>query len=179
MLREILIAGFGGQGILFCGKFLAYKGLLDDKQVSWLPSYGPAMRGGTANCSIVLSDENIGSPIVLYPDVLVAMNKPSFEKYEKEIKTGGLCFVDTTLIDSKEERKDITYFNIPATKIATDNGIAKLANMVMIGYVVKMLDEINKDDFTKAMGKLVPANKKELLDMNMKALNLGLNFVSP
>ena len=111
MNKEILIAGFGGQGILFSGKFLAYEGLIDGKEVSWLPSYGPEMRGGTANCSIILSDSAVGSPIVSNPDILIAMNLPSLDKYENETKQGGQIFVDSSLIDRKVERSDVeTYY---------------------------------------------------------------------
>ena len=119
---RMLFAGFGGQGILFAGKFLAYKGLIEGKQVSWLPSYGPEMRGGTANCSVIISDEPIGSPIVDKPDVLVAMNIPSLEKYENEVVSGGKIFVDSTMIDKKVDRTDVDVYYIPATKMANDNG---------------------------------------------------------
>ena len=107
---RMLFAGFGGQGILFAGKFLAYKGLIEGKQVSWLPSYGPEMRGGTANCSVIISDEPIGSPIVDKPDVLVAMNLPSLEKYENEVVSGGKIFVDSTMIDKKVDRTDVDVY---------------------------------------------------------------------
>ena len=110
MTREYLFAGFGGQGLLFSGKVLAYKGLIEDKQVSWLPSYGPEMRGGTANCSVILSDEPVGAPIIAHPDVLVAMNLPSLDKYESEVKSGGVIFVDSTLIERKVEREDVHVF---------------------------------------------------------------------
>ena len=113
---QILIAGFGGQGILFAGKFLAYKGLLEDLQVSWLPSYGPEMRGGTANCNVILSEEPVGSPIVTDPDVLIAMNLPSLEKYVDTVVPGGQIYVDSTLIAEKVERTDVEVYYIPATK---------------------------------------------------------------
>ena len=117
MNKEILIAGFGGQGILFSGKFLAYEGLIDGKEVSWLPSYGPEMRGGTANCSIIISDSAVGSPIVSNPDILIAMNLPSLDKYENETKNGGQIFVDSSLIERKVERTDVETYYIPATKM--------------------------------------------------------------
>ena len=117
MNKEILIAGFGGQGILFSGKFLAYEGLIDGKEVSWLPSYGPEMRGGTANCSIIISDNAVGSPIVSKPDILIAMNLPSLDKYENETKVGGQIFVDSSLIDRKVERADVeTYYTTVLTQ---------------------------------------------------------------
>ena len=126
---QILIAGFGGQGILFAGKFLAYKGLLEDLQVSWLPSYGPEMRGGTANCNVVLSDDPVGSPIVTEPDVLIVMNLPSLEKYVNTVVPGGQIYVDSTLISAKVERTDVEVFYIPATKMANDAGVPTLATV--------------------------------------------------
>jgi 2-oxoglutarate ferredoxin oxidoreductase subunit gamma len=118
MTTEILIAGFGGQGVLFAGKFLAYKGLIEDRQVSWLPSYGPEMRGGTANCSVIVSDEPVGSPIVSKPTVLMAMNLPSLDKYENDVVPGGTIFVDSTLIERKVRRTDVRVFYIPSTQLA-------------------------------------------------------------
>ena len=137
---RILFAGFGGQGILFAGKFLAYKGLIENKEVSWLPSYGPEMRGGTANCSVIISDEPIGSPIVSDPDVLVVMNLPSLDKYEDSVVSGGKIFVDSSLVDRKVKRDDVDVYYIPATKIAEENGIPTLANMIITGKVIKELD---------------------------------------
>ena len=132
---QILIAGFGGQGILFAGKFLAYKGLLEDLQVSWLPSYGPEMRGGTANCSVILSDDPVGSPIITEPDVLIVMNLPSLQKYVDTVVPGGQIYVDSTLIAEKVERTDVEVYYIPATQMANDAGVPTLANMVMMGHV--------------------------------------------
>ena len=134
---QILIAGFGGQGILFSGKFLAYKGLLDDIQVSWLPSYGPEMRGGTANCSVILSDTPVGSPIITEPDVLIAMNLPSLQKYVNSVVSGGQIYIDSSLIDAKVERTDVEVFYIPATQMAKDEGIATLANMIIVGHLLE------------------------------------------
>ncbi|MBQ5890848.1 MAG: 2-oxoacid:acceptor oxidoreductase family protein, partial [Clostridia bacterium] len=133
---QYLFAGFGGQGILFSGKLLAYKGLTDGKNVSWLPSYGPEMRGGTASCSVIISDDAVGSPIVSKPDVLIAMNLPSLDKYEDTVVSGGMIFVDSSLIERKVKRDDVKVFYIPATKLASDNGIAKLANIILMGKVL-------------------------------------------
>jgi len=176
MNKQILIAGFGGQGILFSGKFLAYEGLLEEKEVSWLPSYGPEMRGGTANCSIILSDEPIGSPIVLNPDVLIAMNLPSLDKYENETVSGGQIFVDSSLIDKKVERDDVEVYYIPATRIASEEGLSGLANMIMIGHFIKKTGIIPYENIRKTMEKVVPAKKLELLDLNIKAVELGYNY---
>ena len=173
---QILIAGFGGQGILFAGKFLAYKGLLEDLQVSWLPSYGPEMRGGTANCNVVLSDEPVGSPIVTYPDVLIAMNLPSLEKYVNAVVPGGQIYVDSTLISAKVERTDVSVFYIPATKMANDAGVPTLANMVMMGHVLKNNPELSFDGTAVTVEKLVPPKKANLVELNMKALEAGRDY---
>ena len=173
---QILIAGFGGQGILFAGKFLAYKGLLEDLQVSWLPSYGPEMRGGTANCNVILSEEAVGSPIVTDPDVLIAMNLPSLEKYESTVVPGGQIYVDSTLISKKVERSDVQVFYIPATKMANDAGVPTLANMVMMGCVLKNNPELAFDGTAETMQKLVPAKKANLVELNMKALEAGRDY---
>ena len=176
MNKQILIAGFGGQGILFSGKFLAYEGLLEDKEVSWLPSYGPEMRGGTANCSIILSDEPIGSPIVLNPDILIAMNLPSLDKYENETVRGGQIYVDSSLIDRKVERDDLETFYIPATQLANENNLSGLANMIMIGHLIKHSSVIPYENVKVAMEKIVPAKKANLLELNLKAIELGYNY---
>jgi len=176
MNKEILIAGFGGQGILFSGKFLAYEGLIDGKEVSWLPSYGPEMRGGTANCSIIISDSAVGSPIVSKPDILIAMNLPSLDKYENETKAGGQIFVDSSLIDRKVERTDVETYYIPATRIASDEGLTGLANMIMIGHMIAKSGIIPEGNIEKAMQKVVPPTKQNMFDLNMKAVQLGYNY---
>ena len=176
MNKQILIAGFGGQGILFSGKFLAYEGLIDEKEVSWLPSYGPEMRGGTANCSIIISDEKIGSPIVDKPDILIAMNTPSFDKYIDEVRPGGQVFVDSSLINKKTDRKDIEAYYIPATKLASDENLSGLANMIMIGLMIAKTDIIPNENIEKAMKKVVSAKKQNLFDLNMKAVDFGFNY---
>lgn len=176
MNKEILIAGFGGQGILFAGKFLAYEGLIEGRELSWLPSYGPEMRGGTANCSVILSDTPVGSPIVTNPDILIAMNLPSLDKYEKETKEGGQIFVDSSLIEREVTRKDVEAFYIPATKLASDKKLTGLANMIMIGFMMKHTGIIPYENMEAAMKKVVPASKQNLLDLNIKAINIGYNY---
>ena len=176
MTTQILIAGFGGQGVLFAGKFLAYKGLLEEKQVSWLPSYGPEMRGGTANCSIILSDDPVGSPIVSNPDALIAMNLPSFDKYEGTVVPGGKVFVDSTLIGRKAERTDVDTYYIPATKMAADAGIPTLANMIILGKMIKETGAVSFENMVDVMKKIVSAKRAELIDINIKALEAGYNY---
>ncbi len=173
---EILIAGFGGQGILFSGKFLAYKGLLEELQVSWLPSYGPEMRGGTANCNVILSDIPVGSPIITSPSVLIAMNLPSLEKYVNSVVAGGQIYVDSSLIGAKVERNDVEVFYIPATQIAKEEGIATLANMIIVGHLLENNPELSFEGAEEVVDKLVPPKKAALKELNMKALNLGKNY---
>ncbi len=176
MTTQILIAGFGGQGILFSGKFLAYEGLIEGKELSWLPSYGPEMRGGTANCSVILSDTKVGSPIVLNPDVLIAMNGPSLDKYENETVSGGKIFVDSSLITRKVERSDVEAYYIPATKMASDEGLTGLANMIILGHAIKKANLVPYENIEKAMKKLVPPKKQHLLEPNLRAIELGYNY---
>ena len=173
---QILIAGFGGQGILFAGKFLAYKGLTEDQQVSWLPSYGPEMRGGTANCNVIRSDTPVGSPIITCPDVLIAMNLPSLQKYIDTVAPGGQVYVDSSLIDAKVERTDVEVFYIPATQMAKDNGIATLANMIIVGHLLEHQPELDFTGADTVVNKLVPPKKAALIELNMKALTLGKEY---
>ena len=170
---QFLFAGFGGQGILFSGKFLAYKGLKEDKQVSWLPSYGPEMRGGTASCSVIISDTPVGSPIVSKPDVLVAMNLPSLDKYEDAVVPGGTIFVDSTLIERKVKRSDVKVHYIPATGLANENDMPTLANMIIVGKVMAEKGEFNQEGINAALAKVISARHADMLDLNLKALNLG------
>ncbi len=176
MTTQILIAGFGGQGVLFAGKFIAYNGLVEGRQLSWLPSYGPEMRGGTANCSVILSDEPVGSPIVSKPDILMAMNLPSLDKYENDVVPGGMIFVDSTLIERKVKRDDVKVFYIPSTGLANDIGLPTLANMIMVGKFIKESGAVSTDNVEDTLKKVVSARKANLLEMNLKAIDCGLNF---
>lgn len=170
---SVLIAGFGGQGILFAGKFLAYKGLLEDKNVSWLPSYGPEMRGGTASCNVIISDEPVGSPIVSKPDILIAMNLPSLDKYENSVAPGGSIFIDSSLIDRKIQREDVKAFYIPATRLASDNGMSTLANMIIMGKLLNETQGFDDEEVTAALKKVISAKHVDMLDLNLAALQLG------
>ena len=173
---QILIAGFGGQGVLFAGKFLANKGMYEKVQVSWLPSYGPEMRGGTANCNVILSDEPIGSPIITVPDVLLAMNLPSLQKYVDTVATGGEIYVDSTLIDEKVKRNDVKVYYIPATKLAKDSKMDKLANMIMVGALLQNNSELSFDGTKGVLEKLIPPKKAEMLDFNLRAMEIGKDY---
>ena len=172
---QILFAGFGGQGVLFAGKFLAYKGLMEQLQVSWLPSYGPEMRGGTANCSVVLSETPVGSPIITEPDVLVAMNLPSLQKFVNSVVPGGQIYVDSSLIDAKVERTDVQVYYIPATQMAKDQELEGLANMILVGSLLENHPELSFEGAEAVIQKLVPAKKAEMVEMNTKAILLGKN----
>ncbi len=173
---QILIAGFGGQGVLFVGKFLAYKGLMEGKQLSWLPSYGPEMRGGTANCNVILSDDPVGSPIITAPDVLVAMNLPSLQKYVDTVVPGGQIYVDSALIDAKVERTDVQVFYIPATQLAKDESLGNLANMIIMGSLLQNHPELSFNGTAEVISKLVPPIKAALVELNMKALTMGKDY---
>ena len=175
---QILIAGFGGQGILFAGKFLAYKGLLEELQVSWLPSYGPEMRGGTANCNVIISEQPVGSPIVTSPDVLIAMNLPSLQKYVDTVVPGGQIYVDSPLIGVQVERTDVEVFYIPATAMAREQHIPTLANMIIMGHLLQNNPELSFEGTQTVVEKLVPPTKAALVELNMKALTLGKDYTA-
>ena len=174
--NQIVIAGFGGQGLLFSGKVLAYAGLIEGRELSWLPSYGPEMRGGTANCNVILSDIPIGSPIVQKPDILMVMNNPSLEKYENAVIPGGKIFIDSSLIAKQVERTDVEAYYVPATQMAMDMGMPTLANMILLGTVIAKTGCINPDSLADALHKVIPARKANLFDANMKALQAGMDF---
>ena len=176
MTHSYLIAGFGGQGLLFAGKFLVYKGMLEGKEVSWLPSYGPAMRGGTANCSVIVSDDPVGSPIVDHPDVLMAMNLPSLDKYEDAVTPGGVIFVDSTMIERKVRRTDVKAVYVPATRLAAESGMTTLANMILIGRILEEFGEYGEQSVDNALQHVVSARHPEMFDFNKKALALGRGF---
>ncbi len=176
MTTNIVITGFGGQGILFAGKILAYAALLKGKELSWLPSYGPEMRGGTANCHVIISDEPVGSPIIQVPDVLVSMNKPSLDKFEQTVRKDGHIIIDSTLIDRKVEREDVKSVCIEATQIATDAGKRTLANMVMLGALVKATGIFTLDEIRAGVEKTTPPSKQHLVEQNMQMIEKGYNW---
>lgn len=173
MQKEVIIAGFGGQGVLFIGQLLAYTGLDEEKEVTWIPSYGPEMRGGTANCTVVISDEEIGSPLVKNPTAVIAMNLPSLDKYEDLVKPGGLLVVNASMVNREVERKDIHVVSIPANDIAEEMGSMRSANMVMLGALLGNLDLLSLQAVEHALEKHMPARHQKFLEGNKQALRKG------
>ncbi len=171
---NILLAGFGGQGILFAGKLIAYAGLIEGRELSWLPSYGPEMRGGTANCSVCLSDEPIGSPLVLEPDVLVAMNQPSLDKFIDAVVPGGKVIIDSTICQRIPERADVDIFPVPATQLAEENGLKGLASVILVGKLLREIGFCDPRTLDQAIVKNVPPKKAHLLPKNRKAFEIGM-----
>ena len=169
----MVFAGFGGQGVLFAGKVVAYAGLIEGRELSWLPSYGPEMRGGTANCSVCLSDEAIGSPLVTNPNVLVAMNRPSLDKFVNDVEPGGVILLDSSLIDVQVERDDVTTYYVPASTLAEENGLKGLANIILVGKLFKEVGFCSEETLDKALQKCIPARKASMLDFNRKAIEIG------
>lgn len=173
---ELIIAGFGGQGILSAGKLLAYAGMLEGKYVSWLPSYGPEMRGGTANCSVVISDEPVGSPIIDTANVLIVMNGPSLEKFEKIVVKDGLIISDSSLVEAKPKRTDIGFVGIPSTQMASDMGNLTFANIIILGKLLAKTGIVSKENFEAALKKVLPKKHHHLIPEEMKALDVGYDY---
>ena len=176
MTTRFIFAGSGGQGIQFSGKQMAKTGMHVGKNVTFLPSYGPEMRGGTSNCTVVVSDEEIGSPSVSIPDILVAMNLPSFDKFEPKVAPGGTLFCDSTLVDKKSAREDITAVYIPATGLASDNDLTGFANVIVLGAILKVTGIFDFADFEDYLLSNIPATKTALIEKNKKALELGYHY---
>ena len=171
---NMLFAGFGGQGILFCGKVAAYAALLDNREVSWLPSYGPEMRGGTANCSVCIADSSIGSPLVTAPNVLAVLNAPSFDKFIDTVIPGGQVFIDSTLVDRPFCRKDITCYHLPASQLSIDEDLSGIANMIILGKILQETGFSTLATVEKALEKCIPKSKTHLLVHNIRAIKLGM-----
>ncbi len=170
---NIIFAGFGGQGVLFAGKVTAYAGLIEGKELSWLPSYGPEMRGGTANCSVCISEQPIGSPLVTAPNVLVAMNQPSLQRFIDGVEPGGLVILDSSLIDLTIGRADVTDHRVPASALAEENGLKGLANMILVGKLFHELGFCPPETLDQAIEKCVPARRAAMLELNRRAVALG------
>ena len=174
MENKVICAGFGGQGVMSMGQLLAYAGMIEDKYVSWLPSYGPEMRGGTANCGVTVSDEEIGSPIITNDaDIAIVMNLPSLIKFEKDVKPGGKIFINSSLIEKKVERTDIEVYYIDANKIAADIGNIKAANLVMLGAVLKSTPIVDIESILEAFKKVFGPSKERFIPQNREALIKG------
>ncbi len=170
----IKAAGFGGQGILLLGVALAQAGMMEGYNVSWIPSYGPEMRGGTANCHVHISERTVGSPVVTYPSILMAMNRPSLEKFEKDVTPNGLILFDSSLIDIRPSRKDVEVMDIPATKLADELGNTRIANMVIMGALVGYTRILNKDTLFATLPYII--SRKRLVDINRQAIEKGFEF---
>lgn len=173
MQKEIIIAGFGGQGVLFSGQVLAYAAMDAGKEVTWIPSYGPEMRGGTANCTVIIADEEIGSPLVKNPQLAIALNLPSFDKYEDLLVPGGTLVVNQSMVDRPAKRTDINVVLVPCNEIAEEIGDKKLLNMVAVGALLTALPEISLKDVEKALEGHLPERHKHLLPKNYEALRRG------
>jgi 2-oxoglutarate ferredoxin oxidoreductase subunit gamma len=178
MQTEIIISGFGGQGVLFAGQLLAYAGMGEGKQVTWIPSYGPEMRGGTANCTVIISDEEIGSPFVQNPTAVVAMNLPSLIKYEKVVKPGGILVINTSMINQLPARKDIKVISIPGNDISEKIGDRRMTNMVLIGGLIANLPVLPLESLEKALAEHLPARHQRLLPFNYQALRQGATHIA-
>jgi 2-oxoglutarate ferredoxin oxidoreductase subunit gamma len=176
METSIIISGFGGQGTLFTGQLLAYTALDSGKNVSWIPSYGPEMRGGTAHCTVIISDEEIGSPIVRNPNITIALNLPSLDKYEPLIEPGGLMVANESLINRKVSRNDIDAIHIPASNIAEKIGNVRLANMVALGAMITYRPVLTIEALKKGLEDHLPERHKKLLPANYEALGQGIDF---
>jgi len=171
---SILFAGFGGQGIQFAGKVASYAGLIDGREVSLMPLYGPETRGGFSTCAVSVSDELIGSPIVLFPDALVAMNGQYYDKFIDAVNPGGCAIVDSSIVSEKTSRGDINACYVPATAMATDHDLAGLANMILIGKLFKETGFCTYEALEQAVAKSVPASRQHLLEPNLRAIKLGM-----
>ncbi|MFH1002185.1 MAG: 2-oxoacid:acceptor oxidoreductase family protein [bacterium] len=177
MLERIIISGFGGQGIMLMGRLLAYAGMIEGKKVAWMPSYGPEMRGGTANCTVLISSNEIGSPIVSHPKILIAMNQPSLDKFESNVSKDGLIILNDSLIKREVKRNDVNVIKIPADDIADKLGNSKAANMVVLGAYVEQSGIVKMDTIFKALEEVLTGRNKKLLELNKEALKQGAELV--
>lgn len=174
-MEKIIIAGFGGQGVLSLGQFIAYAALYENKAVTWLPSYGPEMRGGTANCSVVVDDTEVASPIIATPDCLIAMNKPSLDKFVNAVRPGGLIIVNSSLIADKVERTDVKVCYVDANNLAIEAGNVKTANIVVLGAYTKYSGLFERDVMLKTIENVF-SNKPKVIPANIKAFDIGYNL---
>lgn len=178
MLEEIIIAGFGGQGVMSMGQLIAYAGMLEGKGVSWLPSYGPEQRGGTANCAVVVSNGPVGSPLVTNPSTAIVLNNPSFEKFEPRVQPGGLLIINSSLVTRGSERSDIDAIELTATDMAADLGNARGANMILLGAFIERTKVVSSDSIIESLKKVLSEEKHHLIEINKLALIKGAAMVS-
>jgi len=177
MTEEIIIAGFGGQGVLSMGKIMAYSGVMQDMEVSWMPSYGPEMRGGTANVIVIISSERISSPIIKYFDTAIILNQQSLDKFESSVKPGGILIYDSNGITRHPERKDITIYRVDATEEAGKMNSPKTFNMIVLGGFLKVKPIIRMDNVVKGLKKSLPERYHNLIPMNEKSLQRGMEII--
>jgi 2-oxoglutarate ferredoxin oxidoreductase subunit gamma len=179
MLHEIIISGFGGQGALFAGQLLAYGALEEGRHVTWIPSYGPEMRGGTANCTVIISDEEIGSPLVRNPSAAIVMNPPSFDRFEPLMKKGGVLVVNASLVQTPTQRTDLRWIPIQANEIAAELGTPQLANVVLLGALVAATGVLKFETLDKVLEEHISARHRDKIPANKLALRRGAEFVQP
>lgn len=173
MRHEVILAGFGGQGMMLAGQLLAYAGMLEKKKVSWYPSYGPEMRGGTANCTVVVADDEVGSPVVSHATAVVAMNRPSLERFEETLRPGAVLLYNSTLIDVAPRRTDIQAIAVPANALADQLGDKRVANMVMLGALLAVTGAVKAESVVASLRKTLPARRQDLIPLNERALSEG------
>lgn len=178
MQTEIIIAGFGGQGVLFAGQLLSYAAMDAGKEVTWIPSYGPEMRGGTANCTVVISDEEIGSPLVKHPQAVIALNLPSLDKYEPLVKSGGVLIVNASMVNRQPVRTDLHWVMVPGNEIAEELGDRRMTNMVMLGALLANLPILSLESLVKTLESHLPARHQRLLPLNIEALKRGAEYLA-
>jgi 2-oxoglutarate ferredoxin oxidoreductase subunit gamma len=176
MHHEIIISGFGGQGALFAGQLLSYGALEEGRHVTWIPSYGPEMRGGTANCTVIVSDEEIGSPLVRRPSAAIVLNPPSFERYEPLVQTNGVLLVNSSLIDIPPRRSDVRRLDIPANDVAAELGAAQMANVILVGALVALTDVVKVETLDRVLDAHVSSRHRDKLEVNKQALRRGMVF---
>ena len=177
MKKEIIISGFGGQGVLSMGKILAYSGLMEDKEITWMPAYGPEQRGGTASVSVIISDERISSPILSKYDVAIVLNQPSLDKFEPKVKPGGILIYDGYGVMNPPTRKDITVYRVNAMDKAAEMKNAKVFNMIVLGGLLKVCPVVSTDGLKKALYKSLPERHHNLIPLNMQAVEEGMKII--
>lgn len=173
MENRIMVAGSGGQGILFIGKLIAYSAMIEGKEVTWFPSYGAEMRGGTANCTVIISEEMIGSPITRNPEILIVMNKSSYDRFYNRVMKGGYLFYDSSLISSINIREDVNLIKVPASEIASTTNYTNLANMVMVGAFSSITGIVKLDSLMKSVDEIVSSHRKDLISINKELIMKG------